>query len=282
MTVGVLGFDKQAASLDKVTQFTAAMNAAGLAETGESFLLRGTFDEGRELAQAKALQVAVLVHEQKEQFPLADPEAPVALEVRYGGQAVPLKIEDGRALLREPAEGQKVSFVLRRKGASKERYGVVLKVNGENTLYRERLKDVDCHKWILDPGDGPVTINGFQLTNEKAEAFKVLSKEASKKKEMDYGADVGTLSLVVFREKGSKDRPKPLLTDEEEDLAALTRGVFPKEKPLNLAALREQLWTDATRGLIVQGDKIEAGVQQVPFTPDPVPVMTATIVYYRP
>jgi hypothetical protein len=33
---------------------------------------------------------------------------------------------------------------------------------------------------------------------------------------------------------------------------------------------------------IGEGERVESKVRQVPFTPDPVPVMTATITYYRP
>jgi hypothetical protein len=282
LTVGILAFDRSGAALEKVVQFTAANDAAALAETGESFLLRGAFDAGQEqVVEKKAIQTAARVRENKHEFPLADDAAPVELEIRYNGQKVPLEIREGNALIPEP-QRQKVTFVLKRKGNSKERYGIVLKVNGQNTLYRQRLKDVQCRKWILDPGDEPITIRGFQREGGQAEEFKVLSPAESKAKEIDYGADVGTIALVVFREKQGKDRPLAVVSEEDEDLAALTRAVFPAEKPRNLAALKAQLRADATRGLIEGGDVIPSKVQQVKFQPDPTPVMTATITYYRP
>jgi hypothetical protein len=175
-----------------------------------------------------------------------------------------------------------VSFVLRRKSTGKERLGVVLKVNGENTLHRQRQRDIDCTRWILDPGDDPITIRGFQTGEKTAVPFKVLSREASKEKEVYYGEDVGTISMVVFREKQGEDSP-PSLTEEAEDVAALSRGIFPKERPKNLGALRVQLRTEARRGLLGESkETVKSVVNRVSFKPDPTPVMAATITYYRP
>src|SRR5262249_55667081 len=145
-------------------------------------------------------------------------------------------VKGGKAVVPEPKEGQKVSFVLRRKVNNKAPYGAVLKVNGENTLYKERLPDEQCHKWILYPDEGPITVRGYQLDQNKAEAFRVLSRAASKQNEIYYGADVGTVTLSVFSEKRGKE-PPPSLNDDAEDLAAIHRSAFPPERPLNLAAL---------------------------------------------
>src|SRR5262249_13833707 len=142
MNVGVMAFDKSGTALERVVQFTAPADAQSLIETGESFLLRGAFDAEPEQAQAQAVQVAARVKEQKQDFPLQADTAPVELELLYNGQKVPLEIRGGQAQIPEPQEGQKVTFVLRRKADDKETYGVVLKVNGENTLYRQRKPDV--------------------------------------------------------------------------------------------------------------------------------------------
>ena len=82
----------------------------------------------------------------------------LVLDIRYNGKSVPVVVKDGRARVAEPIEGDKVSFVLRRNDASKERYGVVLLVNGENTLYKQRLSPELCTKWIFDPGAEPYTV----------------------------------------------------------------------------------------------------------------------------
>jgi len=57
---------------------------------------------------------------------------------------------------------------------------------------------------------------------------------------MNYGADVGTISMVVFREAHGVKKPLAL-DDEAEDLAALVGGRFPRKPPENLAALKFQL-----------------------------------------
>jgi hypothetical protein len=77
-----------------------------------------------------------------------------------------------------------------------------------------------------------------------------------------------------------------LLDDDAEDLAAVFRSRLPEKQPSNLAALKQQLRSgsggDATRGLMVEGEKIDAAVRMLTFTPEPTPLMVATITYYRP
>lgn len=284
MTVGILAFGKGAETLDKVGRFTVATASSTLTEMGESFLLRGAFDDGK-IAEAKALETAAKVKDQKEAYPLGDSAAPVSLDIWYDNTRIPFAVKGGKAVIPEPKEGQKVSFVLKRKTTNKAPYGAVLKVNGENTLYRERLPDEQCHKWILYEGEGPITVYGYQINEKKAEAFRVLSRAASKENEIYYGADVGTITLSVFSEKRGKE-PPPLLNDDAEDLAALHRGAFPSERPLNLAALKHQLREDAKkssdRGLMVPGQQIDAGIRRVTFKPEAVPMLSVTITYYKP
>jgi hypothetical protein len=93
--------------------------------------------------------------------------------VRYNGKKVPLELKNGKAFVPEPQEGQTVELGLKQDG-SKNRYGVVLKVNGENTLEKERLPDLTCHKWVLDPGYGPWAIRGYQV-GDVLEKFRVAS-----------------------------------------------------------------------------------------------------------
>lgn len=336
MVVGIVAFDRTSAGLEKVTQFTVTPDIDDLLETGETFIVRGLFDGGKvaktgrsdaanQIAVAKVVESAVKVKDSSDpsDHPLApsNGEAPVELELFYDQQKVPLEIHDGAAFVVEPQENQKVTFVLKRKAKDNVRYGVVLKVNGENTLGRQRLKDANCRKWILEPNAPPITVRGFQIDNQTAEEFHVLSRAESKAKEIDYGADVGTINLVVFREQAANNEPPaapsgpapadapappkgPAPSDappppgdadppaaprtrpaaksdvDEEDFAVLTRAVFPKQKPANLAALKAQLGQQASRGLIVQGQVIQAGTRTVTFVTDPTPVMSAVITYY--
>jgi hypothetical protein len=286
LEVRLLAFGKDGKEPAEVAFFGADSDPHSLGTAGESFLLRGGSDDGEaKLVSDKAARAAGRVQGGEQEHPLRDASAPVALEVRYDDRPVQVQIRDGQAEVPEPAEGQKVSFVLRRTAAADPRrsYGVVLKVNGENTLYRQRLPELECRKWILDPGDGPTTIRGFQTTSKEVRPFVVSSREESKANEFNYGADVGTVSLVVFPEKKGGDEAVLDLSDVAEDLPAISRGLFPKEPPKNLAALKARLRNGAVdRGLIEEGkEKVQSGVTTVQFQPDPTLVLAATIRYYR-
>ncbi len=334
MTVGILVFDKTGSALEKaVPPITTPTSAFLMNELGESFVLRGAFDTASvdvvnskaaetKTVETKVAEAAAEVKLATAKHPLEDPAAPVKLEVLYDGKPVGFEFRDGKAFIPEPQERQKVMFVLKQGSAAPGRFGVVLKVNGENTFNRERLTDFNCKKWILGGQFPQIEVDGFQVDSDVAEEFRVLSQAESKSAEMNYGPDVGTITLAVFKEKGKPpaapktdvaktdlpktdgaktDPPKPdtaqkepakndlppdLPNDEAEDVAALTRGLLPKTPPKNLAALKHQLREAGrkgaeTRGLIGQGRLTSSRVQIVKFEPDPTPVMSATIVYYK-
>jgi hypothetical protein len=282
VTVSFLAFGRNSGKLEEVADFTATTDPPTLTAAGESFVLtRGLFDGGQ-VKLINAVESALKVKTGQAVNPLQSAEAPVTLEIYYDGRRVPLEIQGGQARVREPREGQKVTFVLRKTDATPDRYGVVLMVNGENTLYRERLAPLHCQKWVLGPEQRAIPIAGFQVGEGRAEAFRVLSRAESARSLMDYGSDVGTISLVVFRE--ASGRGAPLTLDEEaEDLEAVERAALPAKPPENLSALRLQLHQGSlNRGLIVEGPQIGAAIRRVEFRPDPTPMMSATITYYRP
>jgi hypothetical protein len=266
-----------------ILKFTAASDARSLAESGESFLLRGGADDGQVvLVPEKAARVKA----GQDEHPLQDESAPIQLEIRYNDRPIRVAVRDGQAEVPEPRAGQKVSFVLKRgpKANPKKTYGVVVKVNGENVLFRQRQPDIDCKKWIFEPGDGPTTIRGFQSTTKEARPFVVSAREESKANEFDYGADVGTITLTVFPEQQGRDGPALDLSEEGEDLPAIARGLLPPEPPKNLAALKAQLRSGTIlKGLLEEGkEKVASGITLVKFQPELTPVLTATIRYYRP
>jgi hypothetical protein len=282
VNVGLLAFGKDA-KLEKVGSFEAAADPALLFESGESFLVRGAFDGGKPIPVAVVVKDAGRVRTKETPFPLVDTQAPVELDIYYDDRKVAWEVRDGRAWVPEPREGQKIHFIVRRKHGVTGTYGIVLMVNGENTLYRQRLPVKDCRKWILEPNVNTIEVEGFKINEKEMERFRVLSRAESKKNEIYYGADVGTIALAVFREWKAKEEPG-ILTDEEEDLAALSHGVFPGDRPKNLAALKSRLRSDAsaTRGLIVGGERVGFETRKVKFVADPTPVMTAVVTYYRP
>ena len=305
-TIGILCFDREGETLDRIGEaFQASLDASSVAEMGESYVLRGAFDDGSTTATTSssatensktstALEQQVLnestrVRTQLTAFPLQDRSAPVALEVRYDGKPVALEFREGQAFVAEPNEGQQVELVLTRAEFVKGTLGVVLKVNGENTLFRQTGRDLECSKWLLTPEHTQTVIKGYQIKDSNvAEKFTVLSQADSDKLAVDYGRNVGQIQLTVFREQTSVEAPLTVATDEDEDLAALLRGVQPTERPQNLDALKTQIRAAArsselTRGgMIVAGNETKNAIELTTFTPDPVPVMSVTITYYTP
>ena len=315
LRVSFLSFDRTTNKLEPVpgvSDAEVANRAAALVELGESFTLRGAFDDGKIEAKPKekakndqtkepakndqtkepakneppadlpkdkdqsALQAAADVRDQKAaKHPAEDPNAPVKLTVLYNGKPVPIQVRDGKAFVPEPVAGQRVEFVLA-KDAKAGRYGVVLKVNGENTLDKQRLPDARCRMYVLtNPGEA-VTVRGYQLGTDRLETFRVLSAPESNAREVNYGPDVGTLTLTVFPEGRA---PVPDLAEDAAERSAVAKAELPPSKSFD--SLKAKLLEDANRGLIVEGAQVAGKVQVVNFIPAATPVMTLTIIYYK-
>lgn len=191
----------------ELARFSARMEGGLLPEFGESFYRRESSGGQRE----DPFQAALRVHTNPQDFPLNHADAEVILQIYYDDQLATGRQVGSRWVIDEPAEGQRVRFVLKRGDDSDVVYGAVLKVNGENTLYRQRKTDYRCAKWILESGS-TVKVLGFQTPDQHYEKFEVLSDRDSDAAAMDYGRDVGTISLVVFRERPPLPLGNDLLT----------------------------------------------------------------------
>ena len=285
LTVTVQAFGKQSDDLDTVCKFTATADARTLAEAGESYLLKGAALPStmqpcwsRPMKVLPTSRAGRKISRWKQRNLLSRPK------IVYGGEEA--RVNKGK--VREPKEGQEVTFVLKNKGT--ETHGVVLMVNGENTIYRERLDPASCYKWILDPGE-EIKVRGYQTNLKEFVKFTVLSPEESAKNEMNYNEHAGTFSLIVFRNKKKEEPPVLVKDDAVQELAAISRGSLTlesKPKPSTLKALQSRLKkreSDASdpdqRGYVVPGQKTEGSVKQVSFKADPIPVMSCTIRYYQ-
>ena len=308
LTISFLYFDRKTNKLEsipRVHDVVVANKPASLVELGESFTVRGAFDDGKVEAGSKqkaknepptddkkgeppadlpkdkdqsALQQAADVRDQKAaRHPAEDPDAPIKLTVLYNGKPEKFEVRDGKAFLREPGPKDRVEFVIT-KDAKSPRYGVVVKVNGESTLDKQRLPDGKCRMWIMtDPGE-TVSIPGYQIGTDTVETFRVLSVPESKAREVNYGADIGTITMTVFQEG------KPAAPDLSEDAAektAVAKAELPTAPSQSFDALKAKLLEDANRGLIAEGAQVNRKVQVVKFTPSASPVMTLTVIYYK-
>ena len=291
-------------SLEEIgSEYIAQITPAVLTEVGESF--RGGFDGGKiqttpdegglpdedpkDAARVQAAQkekatekvftsVKNIREESTESHPFVDSNAAVRLQVLYDGQVVPFDIKDGRALLREPKEGQRIELRIT-KDATPNTYGVVVKVNGQNTLRKQVLPDASCGKWILSKPNQTFSITGYQMSQTEREEFRVLSSAESKSREVDYGDEVGTLSVTVFAE----GKTQSLELDEDEREAKLVEAArVPEEPSTSFNALKAKLLADANRGLIAEGNRVEASVRVVEFQASEIPLMSATATYYQP
>lgn len=305
MTVGIFSFDQSGEDLKPLAKFEMRPDLEDLLESGESFTVRGVFDSGslelsteerKDKATEEALQTSLKAKSETADktvsFPAAKDhplskehaDSPISLEIRYDNKVQPIEFRDGAAFIPEPQEGQKVFLVVRRKGSGKDRLGLVLKVNGENTLERQKLADAQAKVWVLEPDRDVWGFQGFyDPAASSMQPFTVLSQAESKEKEIDYGEFVGTISVSVFPEQ--KVKPKEtteLLTDEGEDFQILAEATFPEKKADNLSALKQQLAQSTTRGLIAQGKSVEQQLDTTTFQKDAVPIMTATVKYYSP
>lgn len=286
LTVKLLAFDAASNKLEPVgADLVAANDSRKLSEMGESFT-RGAFDDGKVEAKEQdkrdqeTLAKAVQVKTQVAKSPAQDAAAPVALDILYDGKVVPVELRDGKAFIAEPAEGQAVTFKLRR-NAGAGRFACVLKVNGENTLFRQKLPDLNCLKWLLFP-DNPdgVVVTGYQKTDDVLEQFRVLSKAESKAREVDYGVDVGTVTLTVFGEsKGAS--PAGDTSREALDAKAIENAKPAKTKAKDFDVLTAQMLQNAERGLIAEGNVVGGKVAIVKFTADPQPLMSLTVTYSK-
>lgn len=273
VTISLLAFTRKDNKLIPLGKdFEAALRPNHLVELGESYLLRGLVEGGKVEVVDKGARILEQAHKTRQEqvkHPVEMAEqAPVRLQVLYDGEIVNPEVKDGRAMIPEPKEGQKVELVLK-STARKGRYGVVLKVNGENTSLRQRLPDLYCSMWVMESGEGPYTFKGFHMDEKTVQEFRVASAEESRAREINYGPEVGTITMTVFREAGAK--PKQPLEEARLYESVVEKVYRPKEKASNYNALKAQLLDDANRSLIVDGKTIEGESRTVTFYPDPDP-----------
>jgi len=170
------------------------------------------------------------------------------------------------------------------------RYGAVLIVNGENTIFRQKDRSPFAHKWVIGPGVAKVRIRGYQTAGGRAEAFRVLSTPESRKRAVNYGDEAGRSrwSSSGRRRRGPvpaagpprrrprRARPKP----SPPSPGARTRvgaGDAAVERDALKLQLRDRPDRAQLRGVIDGGDAFRSGVHEVECRFLEEPVMAATV-----
>lgn len=222
----------------------------------------------------------------------------VELRIYYDNKLQRIETRGELSEVPEPRAGQKVHFVLANKSKT-DRYGAVLRVNGESTLFKEKDDALRCHMWVLGAGK-EVTIRGYQLNDKEFAEFEVLPVWKSAAAKVNYGQHAGTFTLEVFRQGDSGDI-KPASLSEE--VAAVTHRELPRDKhkdgsgkevdprPGSLSSLKDALTKQEIagpadkdvrgRGFLGAGDKKPGEVDRTAFKPHPKPELFATIYYCK-
>jgi len=266
-------FDKSGRLEEIAGTVSAPTNPEMLAQAGFSYalapasqkaLIAGDPPPAREVQKREIVeQVAKSVAKDPVEVPPRSPlsDSPITWTVLFNGKPVS---PNGTAIP-EPKATDRVEFTL--SNPTQGTYAVVLLVNGENTLYQERLAPAACRKWVLAPGM-TVTVRGFQVGPDQVAPFAVLSPEEPLPDAVRYGEHAGTFRMVVFHGKMSDVNPaenlaKPDAKAASELALSRTRGGTRPEgvKPLSLKALqadlRGRLGTDGSRGFVVKGGATE-------------------------
>jgi hypothetical protein len=306
LDVTVQAFDETDKKLVRVCNFQVAADPRLLTEAGVSFALsRGSnpvdlanlvaASNGRELPTEVSTSIP---SDKKIKSPTVREllqEAPIDFQVLYDGERQKVG-ENGTVC--EPTEKTKVAFRLKHKNRDDCTYGVVLKINGENSIYPKELEldDFRGHKWVLSRKDD-FLIKGYLMEDLKDEAaeFKVLPGSESKVEEVNYGPHAGTFTIIIYRGRpdgkdypGGKDQPDD---QESEVVNAIARGVPDQLGKTNntLKALQGQLRRSAdartngvARGLIVAGQPTKLRVKDVKFHAYPLPVSVIHLRYFKP
>jgi len=234
-------------------------------------------------------------------------DMPLKVDILYNDRPVKIETnpfgppsESANALLRvrEPDKDDVVTFRLRNDDP-KETYGIVVQVNGRNTIFGEEAAPFECHKWILAPGQS-VSIKGIQKDNDKYDAFKVKAEADSAADKMNYGSNPGTFTLTVFRGATSEKDLELVKADKElsqknTDVAAISKGTgalvgkITASDPVafrsNLEALTKKDVDNSEskgKGYVSTEGVGKMKVKDVVFRSIQAPVISATIRYFDP
>jgi len=284
-----------AGSTTRVCTFQAAIDPQLLSEAGVSYVARRGLKKDAAAPQPKLARDLIT-------------ESPIDFEVLYDDRPIPLQVDDttGETVIKTPEAGQKVSFRLRHLKKDSTTYGVVLRVNGKNTIYPGEADsgDLDARKWIVLPGK-VMRIRGFQIDADTERTFKVAPITESQSGQVQYGPHAGTFSVAIFRAAdaepkqpaGGNEKKKPQQQpDQPADPVeeAVRRGQVVRQME-SREAVQKELKTQAKDAaatsalvrrrsvpVVGEGEEGKAGVKEVAFVPYQHPEFFITIRYSKP
>jgi hypothetical protein len=263
-TVVLQAFDRDNVQPRMVLTFTVPVDRAVLTDLNQRWAVRKrSLDKGVDEKQLNETAVAnafggAKAEEKVEGAEPADEDVDQLLDfqVFYNGKRVR---PNAAGKVPSPRTGDRVHFVLRNK--SKERIGLVLRVNGINTLGYEKdpREPADYSLWVLDPGR-KYQIDGFYPTGRKMKPFRVVDPGKATAQELADESRLGQIDLDVFREGagGAADLRLTSLRGDDDPVA-------------DRARLRGKLRTAAGRRIrakgIILADQVRESpeIAEVPF-----------------
>ena len=275
-------------------RFTARLDLDELMSAGESYCAPAA---GNDSENKLAYDSARACRADLSKHPLKDPTRPIDIEICYGDKpaTIDFRSEDPNhvgAFIDEPHEQQTVKVILkRRNSADTNRYGVLLRVNGWNTIGKQNLPDAQCAIWILEPDKPLMLVDGFQITHGndgKREPFRVAARSENKALEDLYGQDVGLISIAVFNE--CRDSAQEIEEDANEhkytQLFAIKKLALPQTTAASRSSLGEslsdELYQQFEKGIIsYDAATVSKPTKQVDFRRASMPLFATTIRYYN-
>lgn len=250
-------------------------------EAGNTDLVNVIIDQASEIRHGTSEQARP---RQSGIHPLShNSQSPIRFITLYDGAPQPYEFREGAAYVREPREGQRVEFKVQRASGSNDRLGVLVRVNGENTLYRRTRPNHIASLWMFKSKQSAFRIKGFYVNKSTVEKFRVLSDVESVTRAVDYGADTGMISIVVYPERKTRS-PDSISVGSNMQLQAKT--TLPAKTMASRNELGGNLFSqlasqNATRGMLAGGDSTRIKSLAIrEFERADVPIMATSIRYH--
>ena len=216
-------------------------------------------------------------------------KGPLEIVIKYDGKAVQPYIAEKRYFLPEPEAKQKVTVeFIRRTTEHQDPFGIVLKINGINSLDEQKLPAANCRKWLVGTEwkDKPYEIKGFYNVNPDGgdslgNKFEVKPLEESIKNEIKYGDDVGQISVTIFRSLDVRPPNKTDLAQQAETNEVTTPSLAQLPKQDSLSKAKEEVTKLSKRGLIEKGEADQIRIELAKF-PNSERVGEFIFTYYLP
>lgn len=292
--------------------FTAPLDPRDIADLGQSYVVSSA--DSRDPARCEeAMQESARQgrNDPTRLHPLQRPDAPVIIDVQYGtkqrnsgSQAEEIQWESQKpfflnnqgspingAFLPDPKEGKAVRILIHKTSAfENQRLGVIVRVNGESTILKEREADALCSLWVMEANRKSFMIEGFYTALGSAGEllpFEVVNDTTDQALVKRYGKDIGIISLAVYAEDSTAEGSLVDLGSNKKfvaiKFARIPSGAADDVYAMRTKMAKEVSSTSGTLGVIVDSQQSRPSViPTVAFRPSNRAIFAANIRYYRP